>query len=358
MLVLGFLIMILGTYANLGAIDEQQSGQQSAANMPIDRLPDIHITNPSKEIPIEPKLPTNKIEMGPKNQADDIHDMNLDKMVKSLPEMDKKAPIREIILNEKESDAIAVRKPQVKVPIVPKLDEGAKSPLLQPAEKPIVIQSQLPEPTMAQKPSDSINNDAIKKEDQEIDIEAKESKQKDDKLAKEILDRLSKQNEQNQKLVLAKIDEISKKVNSIANMQDRTEQKSMPLMKEVENERKDEENVKSANEFEENIEKNKEIPPLDPVVKMLAEQKSSSAPIQSELKGPIEMEHRESEKVELKQKADLKQKSPENPVNEAPVEKSNQNIGRDLLSNSNTNDLPVAESVNASNIKSDPRSDH
>lgn len=65
----------------------------------------------------------------------------------------------------------------------------------------------------------TINKDAIQKEEQEIAIDAKEDKQKNLENAKEILNEvkneLAKQNEESQKIVLDKILKISEKVNEI-----------------------------------------------------------------------------------------------------------------------------------------------
>lgn len=339
MLVLGFLIMILGTYANLGAIDEQQSGQQSAANMPIDRLPDIHIVNPTEENHITAKLDDlkNKIEIGPKNQADAIYE-KLGELKNAKQKMNKEKvaennAIREIVLNEKESVAAAPNKSAEKLAI----DESVRpsvnakvAGLPAPAQKPVVVPSQMAEPTTVNKPSDSvINNEAIKKEDHEIEMEAKESKQNDAKLTKEILNQLSKQNEENQKLVLEKINEISKKVNSIASMHNSSNSNTMPHANEVQNASKVANN-EPVNVLVMNDEKNQENQPQDPILKMLADQKPSAAPTPN-----LDVEQAKSDVIQKSDRDNIKPKTPEEIANEVPpkVEKNKENIGRDLLSN-------------------------
>lgn len=340
MLVLGFLIMILGTYANLGAIDEQQSGQQSGANMPIDRLPDIHIVNPTEVNLITPKLNDLKkiVEIGPKNQADTIHEKLHELKDSKLKVSKENAPdgnsIREIVLNEKENKVAepkkTIKKESIDESVKPSLDSKA-AVLPPPAQKSNIIPSQMAEPTTVKKPSDSvINNEAIKKEDQEIEMDAKEKKQNDAKITKEILNQLSKQNEENQKLVLEKINEISKKVNSIANLHNSSKQNATSKANEAQIDSKvinEPAKVASVND-----EKDKENPPQDPILKMLSEQKQSIAPIQNS-----DSEQTKSAVDQKPNNEESKPKTPDEGAKDVPpkVEKSNENIGRDLLSNSN-----------------------
>lgn len=373
MLVFGFFIMILGTYANLGAIDEQQSG----ANMPIDRLPDIHVPQPTENIFITPSKMDNlknKIEMGPANKPinADFESVARTKTPKRKIIKATKLPlstetIREINLNKVEKDELQPVKPQPKIPIVPINVDNTKivePKIVQSAPKPAelpkssnTVPSQLAEPSIDKKTSDSvINNEAIQKENLEMEIDAKESRQNDVKITKEILDevksQLSKQNEINQKEVLAKIQQISEKVNDIAQMQDRTaaqtkdiSQPAHEVQKPVANE-KNVENEKAKPSIAETV-KNLPLPAV-PVAKLLVDRQSSTASSQANVISEPEHKETKSNTISVPESPGVVKQS----VGELPEtnKKLNENVGRDLLSNSNNDQTDNAKS---SNIKTE-----
>lgn len=330
--------MILGTYANLGAIDEQQSG----TNIPIDRLPDIHITQPTENIFITPADNAEKIvEMGPQKPIVTMFEKNGKlkgtKRKLSKPTVQQTETVREINLTEKNKDTILDSRIENDVPIVPPNNHESPPgpvPNAKPADeiKPNNVASQLAEPTTNKKSSDSaINKEAIQKEDREIEFEAKERRKTDDERTKEILDevknQLSKQNEENQKKVLERINEISEKVDNIAQMQ-RDEQtaqiKNEPERTQVQND--DQNNQVKPSNIDTN-EKIKNLPPI-PVAQLLVDRKSSSVPSQQA-----------APKVSVHPKMDqpITAKKVTEPINELPkkIEKTNEkNVGRDLLSDS------------------------
>lgn len=363
--------MILGTYANLGAMDEQQSG----ANIQIDRLPDIHVTvKPSENILIPPaniEDGKDKIKIGP--QMPDIlqehqeHQQQNDKIdgkrkihktTKLSPEI--KHPVREIDLNEKVKEEIPIGKPQQKDPVVQIIEENIQPSVTKDEKSAIApesaaipksnsIPNQLPEPLADKKSSDSvINNEAIKKEDQEIEIDADEKRLSEAKRTKEILDevknQLTKQNEDSQKLVLEKINEISEKVNNIAQMQNRSvaQQKvnELPPKIDVQTDSKGTGNndMRSTNGDDE--QSKKVLPPLPPVPV------GSSAPVQQNVISEPDQQPAPESDLKLKQtnkmddsvpeKPSVRESDPEKRIVEPPkVDKPNENVGRDLLSNSN-----------------------
>lgn len=371
MLVFGFFVMILGTYANLGAMDEQQS----IASIPIDRLPDIHVTiKPTDNILMPPSKVSDvigKVEMGPLKLADTVFEEEKNKIMagkRKVPKTTKlmpvaKNPIREINLNgyHKEKEEIAVKKPQKKDPIVQKIEENIapsvnsneKLAAAPDAPKPNNVPIQLAEPSIDKKSFDSaINNEAIKKEDQEIEIDADEKRLSDAKRTKEILDVVKKQNEDTQKLVLERIHEISEKVNNIAQMHNRSvaQQMELPLKKEIHTHTpvngKDtgKNELKSANVDEVQSKKLPPLPPV-PVVKLLSDRKSSSAPVQLNVVAESE--------PEIKQKKNIVDSEPQKSIinkekePERKEEKTKENVGRDLLSDSNDLRINNVKSGNA-----------
>lgn len=362
--------MILGTYANLGAIDEQQS---NANNIPIDRFPDIHVPQPTENIfEVLPNLDNvkQKIEIGPEKKPVDIPN-EPNETLKARTKFPKRKPskptqlpvpndtIREINLNKDENPT---KKPEPKEsiqppPKLPTIDTGniasSHTRLSQSndAQKSNSnnIPSQVGEPTTDKKSSDSINNEAIQKENQEMEIDAREKQQSDAQRTKEILDevknQLTKQNELNQKIVLQKINEISDKVNNIAQIQNRSaaaQKDASQLVNEVQKPAVSEKVVemdKIQSSVDENV-KNLPLPAV-PVAKSLMDRQSSSAPTQKNVIS--EPEHKDSvsfdgEKSETKHvDSRLPVDSPKNSADETPikVEKPSENVGRDLLSNSN-----------------------
>lgn len=357
--------MILGTYANLGAIDEHQSG----VDIPIDRLPDIHVTHAPDDIHILPpkiEQPNYKANVMPNKPIDTLLDANSKvkipkrKLIKSNKTKElQPAPIetaREINLVENVVEP--ANRPE---PIV------NEKPIVQQNESPLKVQSNLnaksgdkPKSIVASQDSaptklpekklqnDSlINKDAIQKEEREIEFNAKEQRKNDVERTQEILNavknQLSKQNEANHKIVLEKINEISEKVNKIAQKDEQLVPLD-PLNLDKTNDllaNKNDENVAAPNKHthdlpNENDQLKKPVP-LVPIAKLLAEHKMSS--VSDQLNEPkIEIKPTASISVGAKPAentvkgpnvAEAAQKLPSpDPVK---IEK-NANVGRDLLS--------------------------
>lgn len=209
--------MILGTIANLEAIDEKQAEiHESAAVIPaVDPVPFVE------------KLPKSVDDKKPAPQASDsrasngkrkpnkTHNVLQANEVEQIP-----APVNISVRELDLHDAQAVPQPRKDtIPEQNKPDvriETKKNP----EAKKIVAE---PDKSANAKVDSSINKDAIQKEEQEIAIDAKEEKQKNLETAKELLNEVKiewvKQNEETQKLVLEKIDKISEKVNKIEHLQ-------------------------------------------------------------------------------------------------------------------------------------------
>lgn len=368
--------MILGTYANLGAIDEQQSGADVPVDhlridrLPIDRLPDIHVDEPANEntFMTPAKFEDNvKVEIGPKKPFDTIYDAPVKSkglkrkilkpsLILPIQSENVQDDIHEINLNEKRKDEMSGPKPDNFKPIVQKmvekmhLDANTNVKADEKLQDPKVMPNQLIEPTTLKKGLESaINNEAIKKEDQEIEIEKNENQQKDDERTKEILAQvqsaLDKQNEKNQKLVLDKINEISEKVNHLEmknNDQQKIQLENNLNGKIVSNTQPQEETVEKTVEMTNtkpttysNDPLRKIVMPPISVVKLLAERSSSSAPSQTNLSES--KPNGADSKKEIINGADLKREKPNEPTIETVKSqpKMNENIvGRDLLSNS------------------------
>lgn len=392
-MVFGFFVMVLGTYANLGAIDDTQT----SANVAIDRLPDIHITHPTENIFMTPSKidqPKNKIEMGPEKPFDKTLETDLKlKGSKRKPtkiQRDQSEAVREINLVEKEKVEIPP-KPLEKIelssrPANAKIPPNSNGNVIKPVqtidELKLNVANQLIEPTTVKKSSDLvINNDAIQKEEREIEIDANEQRQNDVKRTQDIVNavknQLSKQNEENQQILLQKVNEISEKVNRIAiannaQMDERpVPPNSDPNMnlnlnpiptlnpnpstfdtqkadKLIVNEiiASNGQGKPSMNNDDER--KNLPLPPV-PVVKLLAESKKSSQ-MPSQLKD-VKPDSQPTPEIEIP-------KIPENvvePNENAPlkIEKANEIVGRDLLSNSNDNNTtpPTVKQVEIKSIR-------
>lgn len=287
---IGFAIMILGTYANLGAIDEQQSG----AKIQINRLPDIHITQPNENIlntPSKMEKSQKSIAIGPQKPIETVYESSANlkgprlRKIKATKLPVQIEAIKEINLVQGEKEEVPVRKFEAKELILPEINfqPSSKSGA---ALKSKSIKNQVIEATTIKKSSESgINDEAIQREDREMEIDRKEIQQKDAKLTKEILDQvknqLSKQNEVNQKLVLDKINEISEKVNNIAQMKNHSasQQKEAPSKNEVQNVLFT--NVSNETKHLNDEKLNKASLPIVPVAKLLSNrQRSSAAPSQ------------------------------------------------------------------------------
>lgn len=356
--------MILGTYANLYAIDEQQSG----ADISNDHLANIHVDNPTENILNAPYKFENSIkeEIGLKKPIDANYErVGKLKVPKRKPVKPQSLPIenddiREINLNEKEKNEVNDQNSANVKPIVQKdtennkPDNNANGKISEKLPDKNVVPNQLLEPTTVKKSIESaINNEAIKKEDQEIEIEEKEN---DDERTKEILAQvknvLDKQNQKNQK-VLDQINKISEKVNNLEekNMEPKKSPDNIGNDKVVlhENEVAHQDKIVSksiditgtlsASERNAPV-KNPVLPPI-PVVKLLGERNSNLTSISSNFnesnkrqtindeESKIEKPNKiVEEKVSIEPLIDAKETPPrENKLSE--------NVGRDLLSNSN-----------------------
>lgn len=348
--------MILGTYANLGAIDEHQSG----VDIPIDRLPDIHVTHSTDDIRISPskmKQLKYKADMAPNPPIDTAHEANTKikgskrKTIKSKEPSPKPLPPQPIqaVETAREINLVDNIEPekQAKQLVNAKSDGlnnsslNAKSNLNVKAtdEKKSIVASHGSEPTNAPPkiPSDSlINRDAIQKEDREIAFNAKEQRLSDAERTLEILDavknQLNIQNEENQKMVLQKINEISEKVDRIAQKDDQRDTlkldmttKSIVLNKQ-ENDLNDDQMKVS-------------LPAVAalPIAKLLVERKVSSVSDQVNEPKIVEIQPTESIAADPKRSDNgaKEQKTIADSLNDLPphgVEETNANVGRDLLS--------------------------
>lgn len=358
--------MILGTYANLGAIDEQQSGTD--INMSIDRLPDVHVPLATENIFITPPKmegPKNNIENGLKNSMDNVLPnepspeikSSKRKFVKTTKSPVQNGSIREINLNKDETNEIPTR--SVSLPrdaVVPMINKDAKDAepnsiqdLKSAAAAKSNVQSQLAEPNTDKKSTDSaINNEAIQKENLEMEINAKEIQRNDAKRTKEILDvvksQLTKQNELNQKLVLDKINQISETVNNIAQMQNRSVAQNKDVSQtENEVQKPKQMNIDGHEEQAKNsIDENVKRLPLSavPVAKILADRHSSVAPGQKPVLNVPETENNIAPEPKNSVFTDTPKRQSVDELH-GKVENLNANVGRDLLSNSN--DVQLAE---------------
>lgn len=292
--------MILGTYANLGAIDEQKSG----ANIEIERRPDNLIN--SQDV-ATPPIQLASFNVPNEKEANKISaDDNSNSRAKPLDKpLDAPDTIQEIDLTVKENSKKVVPDPksqeqQFENSDKQKIqkDESSQNfvakeqpPNVDSNENPLEKQknveaSQLIKPNDAVKSSDSlINKDALQKEDQEIAIDAEEHEKNDIERTKEMLaevkNELVKQNEAAQKEVLEKIDKISKKVNSIEQMQrneideDKNKIDDLNLIG-AEKSIPDASDVKQLPDVNQILKSEKLLQPSVPIVKLLADQNVNS----------------------------------------------------------------------------------
>lgn len=171
-ILVGFVVMILGTYSNLSALDTAKSGSHIEVRVPISTLnepvPILHPNDIPKIQNEPPPIFKAVVEEVVKNNSDNQHKKTPKKLV-------DEAKISEDGINKEELEIAADKTP------------------LEPANDPI---------------------QAIK----EKDIEIKELKASKDKLEQEVMEikqELVKQNKETQKLVLQKFDEIAEKVDKI-----------------------------------------------------------------------------------------------------------------------------------------------
>lgn len=380
LLVFGFLIMILGTYANLGAIDEQQSG----AELPLDKKPDIF--EPEKpEIPTKFDKPifepnVNK-DIPPDNLKPDDSELNVKTFKRKPIKLSKTQsngiePVREIKLENVEEKNVEVKKapepvnpfPQPDEPKIPKIE----SPILKPnivvqkenagdQQAQNVLPNQLPEPAIKEKQADTmINKDAIQKEEQEIAIDANEHKKVDiEQTKQQILAEVKnelvnemKQNEAAQKLVLEKIDKISQQVNNIEKMQ-LNELRQETAEKKIDDDKSGKgtavkvENKSNLNEAGEgnHIDQLKKLP--DPVQKLLDPKMNlSKGNVLDKPESKLSSVADTNANISPKLKPIVVEAPVHNFDKSKAIPKDTENIGRDLLSDTVidvTNGLPKNE---------------
>lgn len=331
MLVFGFLVMILGTYANLGAIDEQQSG----ADIQLERRPEILSS-------LVPNVP--EAENAQNMDAQKMDQPSITKITKpskrkpnvskSEKNTQKDAPIREVQLNSNDQPKkVKSAEPVLPEPEMP-LPESIKNktPEDKPMGKILKPENLNAKPEAVQIPTESaINNEAIQKEDHEIAIDVDEKKKENfertKEMLKEVKDQLSKKNQAVQELVLEKIDKISQQVENIEQMQ-KDELKKDAEKNKIKNVKKlnDKKENKDKNEksvtMKENENKIKTVEPADPVFKLLDNSmKMNLSKTNESIKDnhssedvkPIQNQVQEDTKMETKAKGET-------------------NIGRDLLS--------------------------
>lgn len=218
--------MILGTYANLGAIDEQQS----SAGIQLEKISSVTIgdtiVNPDK---LPKPLTDQKDFISDKLQLDEplpsiksFKRKHNKSVLRPLSVQKSKDPVREINL----ADAAAKGKNE---PILPNLPPPEIKPdNVKPAEilsevkpKEVLKEENVLKVVAPIKAESTINKDAIQKEEQEIAIEAKNDKlDRTKEILEEVKNVLEKQNIENQKIVLEKIHKISEQVNKIEKQQE------------------------------------------------------------------------------------------------------------------------------------------
>lgn len=360
--------MILGTYSNLVAMDEQSMDVQ------LEKMAELRATiaNP---IPVADKI--NRKEEQAKQEKEQLNKMDepppLTKADREIPVKKKVSKtinsihndhsgVREINLSEKKNGSIKV--PQVaplNVVDVPKVDNHVEEkPKAEPKDlKPSVeekpVKTELPVVT---KPDSSINKDAIQKEDQEMAIgqleESGHDLQKTKKILEEVKNVLAKQNQETQKLVLEKIDKISEKVNKIEKLQeielkndkneDKAAEQAIPNKDVHENE-----NVKQQTAQEKDAEIKKLLEPPIPVGQLLAEKNQNLTKKQNTTDAAADAQNIPVAKDPISSVPEANPQSigdhkeipiqlSNDPSQDIKVAASNQNIGRDLLSQANNND--------------------
>lgn len=329
LLVFAFALMILGTFANLEAIDEQHAGIHDSPpqNPIVDPVPFVkklpqsiaddrtapQAGDPRNSGSIGKRKPNKMHKIGPSNEFEQIAaPENI-----SFHEMDKfnaKAktqpigPSKETIPDGIRPDEAEKEVPEVTI-------EKKEKPN---AEK-IVAE---PDRSANAKVDSTINKDAIQREEQEIAIEAKEDKQKSLETAKEILNEVKsewvKQNEKTQQLVLEKIDKISEKVDKIEQLQEEEKQRDSASLKKHEKVLAPEPAVDARqNKNDKQTDKVEEIPARKEFVKNIPD--DAKVPDPADFKYPIVESVLPIANAEQKPNANL------------PPLKSGEKTGRDLL---------------------------
>lgn len=227
LLIFGFILMVLGTYANLNAIDEKSSGNFQDAG-PILKHIDGPIEQPGMNISQEIEEILQSLDVTPSKLELDLKE--LDGVIPKAPDLQEveskyhENPIEGLKSVEKPKEDPPASKEAVEIKLVP-LDGDKKD---QPVDK-----------SDDSKKANDINKEAIQKEEQEIAIEKNEQIADDSKNeikrleeakkllqeVKEMKDVLEKQNQETQQLVLQKFDEIVDKVEKIEKDQEEDNKK-------------------------------------------------------------------------------------------------------------------------------------
>lgn len=344
--------MILGTYANLGALDEQQS------NIPIERKPDVLAIKPNI-IPIPDDLNKNNFERSddvdklPKNGVDDAQ---MAVKMKNL----KRKPVKPVKMQEQNADQNTIQEGNladkklvlVKTPdLIPKSTNKTNANAIkldskvaendEIVEQPKhVVANQLPQPNAAAQPSDvMINKDAIQNA-----IQEEKENQRDDnertRLLAEVKDELVKQTKETQQLMLEQIHKISQKIDE---KMDKIEMKKDDE-KQQQNNKLDTNKLaeKKVLDGESEI-KNLLVPPV-PLVKLLAERKQLQENLSDlnqavkEVENKIPLENLKEEANNAGKENNPKKLGVETQIDakkgdgHAAEDKNENKIGRDLLS--------------------------
>lgn len=317
--------MILGTYANLGAMDDQQQ-----LNVPIEITVNQNFEQPAKVDKLSSIKKSMESNTFSNSNVDDIQTPlqvkgGKRKIIKSInlqPINKERDSIREINLIDespiKSLESFSMPK---------KLDENVKSH--DSANQNHIKQSnEFPLPNKFHKSSDSlINKEAIQKEEREIAIEAGEKQQNElaevkKKLA-EVKKEMAKQNQETQKLVLEQIDKISQKVDDMEK-----KQKNELGHNEVKNSKNEQEHVDPENVIEvkkPDIEHNQHKIISEPPNK----QDNLSKLSQASENNRIPSEHKAADKT--KETVERNRKIEVNNDEMTKIDGSKENIGRNLL---------------------------
>ncbi|KAG4066997.1 hypothetical protein HA402_007745 [Bradysia odoriphaga] len=231
LLIFGFILMVLGTYANLNAIDEKNSGSFEETDNIVKHIDDsieqpaMNLSKQVENILLSHDVTPSKLELTLKKLPDEIEPFP--KVPEPNPVESKyhENPVEELKLIEHPDPKEDLSAPKaVEVKLIPLDADNGNQPIAKSEDS---------------KKSNDINKEAIQKEEQEIEIEKKEQIADDSnselkrleetkKLlqeVKEMKDVLEKQNQETQQLVLQKFDEIVDKVEKIEKVQEEDNKK-------------------------------------------------------------------------------------------------------------------------------------
>ncbi|CAG9798109.1 unnamed protein product [Chironomus riparius] len=182
-IVVGFVIMILGTYSNLSALDTAKSGSHIEVKVPV-------LNIPNEPVPL-------------------LHPKDVQRFQNDQPVLAKEVPIIPLAPIKNISEE-TIQKPAI-IPEIKKADEEVKI-----SEDGIRKEEQEIAADIEKAPLEPLKNpeQEIKEKDNEIK-ELKASKDKLEKEVHEMKEELVKQNQETQQLVLKKFDEIAEKVEKI-----------------------------------------------------------------------------------------------------------------------------------------------